>query len=589
VNGSFAAVAVGGSLMLNGSSRPEADLPSLADETPQIGHSKALGTIWHMDYDAPPPDDVELPGILADLTHRAGHVDVNIRREAIERIYELALKVHAKAATAIPCLVRGLTDSDPKIGESSSWALHYCAPDSIRPLVECLSHPVAFVRERAAHSLGNIGDSACDAAASTLRGLLADSDQAVRKRAAWALGLMHDECGDTVRLLVGMVTNSPPEDAGAALHALGNIGKFAGPDLLAPYAEQIIAALDSLDTESRRWALYAAESVGLDVQTWAQTLVRVARQDESPEVRSAALSTLKGLASSVDLVSAVPTLVARLEETGREASLACDVLTAMRPRPTAAIPFLQRALTRDELVLPAASALWRIEGRAESIIPSMKRVFDDYGEGVCDLICELGPAASPLIPDVVNALTEENWDLQWAAADALRAIASSDQMVLRSLLDALDHPSPIVRSASARALAAVGMAAVRPLRDLLVDASDPRASLAAYALGEMGSTAAESLSDLRRGMRSGSEPLAGCCAIAAVFIAGDISAVPFLVSTLGSDDPVAPRQAAAKALAALGPAATDAVEALEALVGDDDIDLADAAMQALIAIRALPH
>lgn len=548
-----------------------------------------MATIANVDYNAPPPNDAELPAILADLIDRAGHLDVNIRREAIERIYELALKVNAKAAVAIPSLIGGLIDPDPQIGESSLWALHYCAPDSIDQLVECLSHQVSFVRERAAHSLGNIGDAACGAAAPKLRNLLADSDQAVRKRAAWALGLVHDASGDTVQLLAGMAINGTRVDAGVALHALGNIGRSASPDLLAPYREQILAALDSPETEARRWALYAAESVGLDAQTWADTLVNVVRQDESDEVRSAALSNLKGIASSVDLESAVPTLVARLVGPRREASLACDVLGVMRPRPIGAVPILQEVLNRDELVLSAASALWRIEGRADSIIPAVRRVFDDYGEGVCDLICELGPAASPLIPDVINALAEENWDLQWAAADALQAISSSDEMVLQPLLAALAHPSPIVRSASARALAAAGVVAVRPLKSLLFDASDSRASLAAYALGEMGLAAAESLSDLGTGMRSGSEPLAGCCAIAVTRIAGDVGAVPYLVDTLRSDDPVAPRQAAAKALAELGPAATAAVEALEALLDDDDIDVAEASAQALTAIRGTSH
>jgi HEAT repeat protein len=556
---------------------------------PLIGHWEALGRIGRMDYNALPPDDAELPVILADLTNRAQHGDVSIRREAIERIYELAFKVRAKAAAAIPCLVGGLVDSDPRIGERSLWALNYCAPDSIKPLVECLSHTAAFVRERAAHSLGNIGDDVRDVAATKLRDLLADSDQAVRKRAAWALGLMHDECRNTVRLLVDMITNGTLMDAGAALHALGNIGKSAGSDFLAPYRTQILGALDSPAAESRRWALYAAESVGLDVQAWADTLVKVVRHDESAEVRSEALSTLKGLASSVDLESAMPTLVARLAEAGREASLACEVLGEMRPRPTGAVVFLQELLHRDDLVLAAASALWRIEGRADSIIPAMRRVFDDKGESVCDLICELGPAASPLIPEVIKALGEENWDLQWAAADALKAIASADPMALRALLDALAHPSPIVRSSSARGLAVAGIAAARPLTDLLVDVADPRAPWAAYALGEMGPPAAESLPYLGAGMRSGSEPLAGCCAIAVARIAGEIGAVPFLVATLRSDDPAAPRQAAAKALAELGPAATAAMEALEAVVDDDDIDVAYAAVQALVAIRGTPH
>lgn len=542
-----------------------------------------------MDYDAPPPDDAELPAILADLIDRAGHVDVDVRREAIARIYELAFKVDAKAAAAIPCLIGGLVDPDPKTGERALWALHYCAPESIDPLVECLSHPVAFVRERASHALGNIGDAARAAAAPRLKDLLEDPDQAVRQRAAWALGLMHDTCVDTLRLLASMVTNGTPVDAGAALHALGNIGKSAGADFLAPYREVVVAAIHSPAADSRRWALYAAESIGLERQTWADTLASIVQQDESAEVRTAALSALKDIAPSVELASALPTLVARLAEAGREASLACDVLAAMHPRPMSAVPFLREFLSRDEIVIPAAAALWRIEGRADAIVPALRRVFEDNGEGVCDLVCELGPAAQALIPDVIRALAEEDWDLQWAAADALRAIASSDAAVLRSLLEAFDHPSPIVRSASARALAAAGAMAVRPLNALLLDASDPRASLAAFALGEIGPAAGGALTNLRAGMRSGSEPLAGCCAIAVVRIAAEVAAVPYLVATLSSEDPAAPRKAAAEALAELGPAAGAAIEALEALGDDEDFDVAEASAQALMAIREQPH
>lgn len=570
----------------NGCSRPETSSQTWTTDSCLWG---AFVTIDTVDYNALPPDDADLPAVLADLIDRAGHVDVDVRREAIAQIYELAFKVQAKAAAAIPCLVGGLADPDPKIGESASWALHYCAPESIDPLVECLSHPVAFVRERASHSLGNIGDAAHAAAAPRLRDVLEDPDQAVRRRAAWALGLMHDTCVDTLRLLAGMVTNGTPVDAGAALHALGNIGKSAGAGFLAPYREVVLAAIHSTETDARRWALYAAESIGLDRQTWADTLASIVLRDESAEVRTAALSALKDIATSVDLASALPTLVGRLAEAGREASLACDVLAAMHPRPMSAVPFLRELLSRDELVIPAAAALWRIEGCADAIVPALRRVFEDNGEGVCDLICELGSAAQALIPDVIQALAEENWDLQWAAADALRAIASSDAAAIRSLLEAFDHPSPIVRSAAARALAAAGAMAVRPLDALLLDASDPRASLAAFALGQIGPAATGALTNLRVGMRSGSEPLAGCCAIAVVQIAADVAAVPYLVATLNSEDPAAPRKAAAEALAELGPAAGAAIEALEALADDEDFDVADASAQALMAIREQPH
>ncbi len=542
-----------------------------------------------MDLNAPPPDDAQLQRALVELIAQAEQAQLEFRRQAIEQLYELAYKVGSKAAPAIPTLLGGLADPDPKIGESALWALNYCAPDSIQPLMACLSHPAAFVRERAAHALGNVGDEA-RAAAPSLQELLRDPDQAVRRRGAWALGLLHDSRPETIALLARMVSHGTPEDGSAALHALGNIGKRAqDPPALAPYRTLILAALDSADKEVRRCALYAAESTGLDAQTCAELMVSVVQRDASSEVRSAALSMLKTLAPMVQLDAAVAILTSRLAEPPTEAASVCAVLGSMRPVPTTAIPSLRAALDRDELVLPAAAALWRIEGRPESILPALQRAFDDNGEGVCDLLCELGPAALPLVPDLLRALSEDNWDLQWAAADALCAIASSDPVVLAPLLDALAHPSPIVRSASARALAAAGAGAVDALRALVADAADPRAAWAAYALGEMGSAAAQALPELREGMREEETPLAACCAIAVALIATDAGAVPYLVAALQSEDARSPRHAAAAALGQLGPAASDAVGALEGLLDDQDSALAEAALEALAAIQGLSH
>ncbi|WP_431263263.1 HEAT repeat domain-containing protein [Roseateles chitinivorans] len=542
-----------------------------------------------MNYNEPPPDDAELPGILAGLIAKAASVDLGTRRDVFEQLYELAYKVQEKASAAVPALIDGLLDPDTEIGENAKWALRYCAPDSIGPLVECLAHPRPFVRERAAHALGDIGEDACHAASSRLRSLLADTEDAVRQRAAWALGLMHDTSDRTVALLADMAGKESPADAGAALHALGNIGKSAGAAALSSHRSLVLAALDRPTPNVRRWALYAAEWVGLESQAWADVLVDILRRDDASEVRLEALSTLKELAPSVDLSAAVPALIARLAEPGQEASRSCEVLGEMRPRPAAAVPALREALMNDDLVRPAGQALWRIERQAEALIPAMRRVFDEDGESICDLICEIGPAASPLIPDVIKALGEENWDLQWAAADALRAMASSDPMVMPPLMQALSHPSPIVRSASARALAAIGAAAIEPLRALLNDTSAPHGVWAAYALGEMGPAAVAAMDDLRPGMRAGAEPRASCCAIAMVRIAADAEAVSSLIAMLRRGDQSAPRQAAIKALGELGPMAMAAAGVLEALVDDEDYEVADEAAQALIVIRGSPQ
>jgi hypothetical protein len=129
-------------------------------------------------------------------------------------------------------------------------------------------------------------------------------------------------------------------------------------------------------------------------------------------------------------------------------------------------------------------------------------LFNDNGEAACDLVCELGPAAVPQLPKLIAALSEDYWDLQWAAADALRAVASADASVLASLIESLAHPSFIVRSSSARALAAIGQPAVDRLRQVIARPGDSRGPNAAYALSELGPDAGPALPALRSAMRA---------------------------------------------------------------------------------------
>ncbi len=543
-----------------------------------------------MDLNAAPPEDSELPATVAACAARAASGDLDERRAAIEALYELACQVGPKVAGAIPTLIHGLLDADPKVGESALWALGYCRPASIEPLIECLAHPQPFVRERAAHALGNIGDPAC-AAAPALRSLLADRDQAVRRRAAWALGLLHDAEPATVAPLVRLVSGGTVEDRRAALHALGNIGKAAGnPAWLEPHRSLILAALEDPDNQVRQWALYAFRSLAMAPQAAADLLALIVRREESDSVREEALNHLKDLAPTVDLAGEVTTFIALVDRPGRKASLACEILALLRPAPLQAIAPLRQALNTDGLVLAAARSLWRIERRVEPLLPALERIFDGDGESVCDLICEIGPAAAPLLPRIVQALSDEDyWDLQWAAADALGAVASPDPQVMAALLDALAHPSFIVRPAAARALARTGTPAVQALRGLVGNRADQRGPWAAHALGHMGPAAAEALPELRSAMRGRDEPLSTCCAIAVARIGADAEAVPYLMDVLQSDDPDAPRREAASALAHLGPAARGAVTALTALLGDEDFQVHQAAEEALAAIQQTPH
>src|SRR5262249_20835690 len=152
--------------------------------------------------------------------------------------------------------------------------------------------------------------------------------------------------------------------------------------------------------------------------------------------------------------------------------------------------------------------------------------FDEYGESVCDAICQIGPPAAPLIDAVIDALQSEDWDLQWAAADALGAISSDDPKVLAVLASSLGHPSPIVRAAATRAFAQIGSPAVPVLIEILQERDGHRAEWAADALGRMGHRAREAAEALRANLRSRNPEIASWCAIALAKVAGDAAAAP---------------------------------------------------------------
>lgn len=68
-------------------------------------------------------------------------------------------------------------------------------------------------------------------------------------------------------------------------------------------------------------------------------------------------------------------------------------------------------------------------------------------------------------------------------------------------------------------------------------------------------------------------------------VGGDAEALTHLEAILQSDDPDAPRCAAASALGSLGPAAKRSISVLEGLLGDEDFDVHQAAESALAAIQ----
>lgn len=527
---------------------------------------------------------------VSQLAAASRDPDLERRRSAAQELSEICRETPDLAKGAVPALVHCLCDLDEKVGESALWGLKYCAPESIEPLIECLAHGDAKVRERASHSLGSIGDEAI-IGRDALRRLLDDPVQEVRTRAMWALGLIHDVGEQTIARLLDLAGSPSAKERSSALHALGNIGQaLVDPDPLRARQGEILAALEDDDADVRWSAGFVIESLDLEPSRHADLIMRRLQADPSDRVRELMVRQLKELVATTDLVPHLASMRKVLHGARVAAAEMCEVLASLGPKARPAIPELLQLLQQDEgPVIAAAEALWKIDRRVTESLPALEKAFERNPEGVCDAISTIGPAAAPLVPKLLQALrSQDYWDLEWAAADALGHVASDDPAVLDVLAAALGHPSPIVRSSVARALARTGKASLAVLQKIVEDAGDTRAPWAAYALGEMGHVGAPAVGALRRNLRSRKPGLASWSAIALAKISADASVVPALIKLLKSDRQDLRREAAL-GLKTIGPAATTAAAALRSAADDEDEDVRAAVQEALEAIGGRKH
>jgi HEAT repeat protein len=239
-----------------------------------------------------------------------------------------------------------------------------------------------------------------------------------------------------------------------------------------------------------------------------------------------------------------------LQEIGTNAKAAVDVL---------------KTLLGSEDAFYAARALWFISRDADLVVPHLVAMYDEHQEEICDLCCDMGVSARLLVPQVLNTLSGEDWDPQWAAADAIGHIAAGDENLLPALMEAFDHESPLVRSAIARSIAKIG----RPVLPVLMARAQSdhltQKTWAIYALGKMGAIAATAAPIIIANLDSKNKSLASTSAIALAHVSGDPRALPVLIRVLTVPDDDAPIEAAIEALGVMGAVAAEATPLLDHL------------------------
>lgn len=219
-------------------------------------------------------------------------------------------------------------------------------------------------------------------------------------------------------------------------------------------------------------------------------------QDSEVLVQQLAVMGLKGRPDIVRHL--LPDLVGLLEhQQERTRWAACEVLSELGTDAASALQKIQD-FKPNELV---ARAIWKLSGRADSIIPLLIRLLDEEAsarEQVCDLIYEIGPPASPAVPSLLRCLRGADADLKWAAVDALGAIGPKAGDAVPLLVQLLNNSSGIVAGRAAHALARIGPMSVPALIDALQSNETWTREFAADALSQLGESAKMAVPHLKK-------------------------------------------------------------------------------------------
>lgn len=522
---------------------------------------------------------------------RLADANEDVRREASHALYEMCRDSGEEVRAAITALVECLGDPDKKVRESAEWALSYCGSSALMRLVGCLSSENRLVRLHAVRSIGNKHDEGIGAK-DQLRKLLADEDSEIRENAARTLGIIGDKDERTLVGLRAMANSATASDRSAALHALGNLApRIEDEAKLHGWLIHVTEAVQDEDDGVRWSAFFLLRAIKVapaaSLPLWTRGL-----DDPDAEVADMAVCGLIELGEETDISAAVPALSRLVERDDRSSKSACEALKAIGNNAKAAVTTLLGALKSKDpfLVTRAAEALWQIDRRAEESLPALANLLEEgepgVVEGMCDVVHFLGPAAAPLTKPVLNVLANEDWDLKWAAADALGSIASPDPNVISALIVALGHKGGRVSPAAAHALAAIGQSAIPALVQVLVEeGDDDRRGWAADVLGHIGPKAKVALKPLAMLLRHENPELRAWCAIALGKIGRLKEIVPILIRILENRNPRGLRYQAAEALGSIGAGARRAIPTLKKLLRDEDEEIRAAVKAAIAKIQ----
>ncbi|NLF68254.1 MAG: HEAT repeat domain-containing protein [Candidatus Anammoximicrobium sp.] len=238
-------------------------------------------------------------------------------------------------------------------------------------------------------------------------------------------------------------------DRDASLQAIGQLEALGEKAL--PAVPALIGKLSDDKAEVRGYAAYALGRIGDGSDAVLEGLSQAAF-DRAAVVRRAALRALQRLNPPQE--KALP-LVLKILELGDPASIA-PALQTLAEMGEAALPRLCQALTHDQACYWACLALAELGPQAAAAVPHLKGVLQHREPEVrmqaLAALGEIGPAAQPLVPEIVAALKDEAGGVRYAAAFALGRVGTTPEATA-ALQQALQQDDAFLRMVSAWAIA----------------------------------------------------------------------------------------------------------------------------------------
>ncbi len=564
------------------------------------------------------------PEAVTQIRRLCRNPNASLAISAIRCLVMLAGTDNETVRDSVSRLVTALGDPRADVRNEASATLLEIGPVVVPAVAAALSGSPPRVQLKACEILGETGPAAA-ATAPVLVMHLHDHDELVVRAAAAALGKIQAEPGTVLPALHGLLEGQSSTAVRiVAVRAIGDFGPQAGNSV-----SLLLKLLSDDSTMLRASVVDALGRIGDTRVEVIEALVR-ALSDGHGAVTVKAANALSRIGAP-----AVPALVSKLADKDYR-KLVVEILGEIGPGAESSVPALVELLSvvRDDLDLrrEVFIALASMGPRAAAATPAMLKIIEDSAggdarAGAAYVLARIGEKQA--LPVLRKLITEsETEQVQRSAAWAIATLdphnADNLKLVMPHLLRATSSDMPLVRKEAMTAFATLGPAATAALPSLLeharsdpdpavraqslqslaeiqapasqalpvamasLDAPDARVRNAArYLLGRLGEPAHGAAPLLRETLRRGDEFERILSAWALVHVApakeNTAAAIPLLLTALQHSNPRV-RAETARTLGAIGAGSKEVRTALETLQNDEDPVVKKAVNEAIQAV-----